>query len=521
MGAPSAVPPLTTEEAHRQWAEPGRPGAPGSPNSAAGPGGPASRSGRRRLGRLSPGLTIAAASLALAALSLLIIPGGLGYDPYSWLVWGREIDHLRLSTSGAASSVKPLPILVDALLGFTGSAAPTAWLVVARAGAIAAVILAFRLGSRLSGRWAGAIAAAGLFTSYQYLGYLMIAGMSEPLGAVFVLAAAEAHLDRRPRKATVLLFVAGLVRAEIWPFLVLYALVYVVRPSPRRTAALWVLAALAVLLPLAWFLPDVVGSGRILRSAARATQQSQGGPILQRFPGLATLKEAAGLLLAPLTVGYVVGLGQGALAWRRGRRWTPTLGLALAALAWLATEMAMAQLRLDTGAPRYLLLGLAPAAVVAGCAWVEFARMLERRLVKWAGAATAAALVASWAALMPGWAQQASLAFIANRQIETAARRLPAAVQEAGGSRHVIGCGPISTAALEVTALVWTLHARLGQVSMYPASTGTVFVLGNQPTIPADLRPGYRPVTQPGGSRPTWLPLTTCPPNANPTGQHR
>jgi hypothetical protein len=39
-------------------------------------------------------------SLLLAALSLLY-PSTPSYDPWGWLLWGREILHLKLNTVGA------------------------------------------------------------------------------------------------------------------------------------------------------------------------------------------------------------------------------------------------------------------------------------------------------------------------------------------------------------------------------------------------------------------------------------
>jgi hypothetical protein len=49
------------------------------------------------------------ASLAVAAVSL-VFPSAPTYDPWAWIVWGREIAHLDLSTVGGPSW-KPLPVL--------------------------------------------------------------------------------------------------------------------------------------------------------------------------------------------------------------------------------------------------------------------------------------------------------------------------------------------------------------------------------------------------------------------------
>jgi hypothetical protein len=43
-----------------------------------------------------------AGCVALAALSLLL-PSSPTYDPWAWIIWGREVVHLDLSTVGGPS----------------------------------------------------------------------------------------------------------------------------------------------------------------------------------------------------------------------------------------------------------------------------------------------------------------------------------------------------------------------------------------------------------------------------------
>ena len=104
-------------------------------------------------------------AVVLAGVSLLVLPRGVGYDPQSWLIWGREIGHLDLDTRHAATAVKPLPIFVDILLAPAGSAAPVLWLLVARAGTLLSLMLAFRLAHRIGGMVAGIAATVGLVPS--------------------------------------------------------------------------------------------------------------------------------------------------------------------------------------------------------------------------------------------------------------------------------------------------------------------------------------------------------------------
>ncbi|MQA76341.1 MAG: hypothetical protein GEU88_18775, partial [Solirubrobacterales bacterium] len=93
-------------------------------------------------------LAAPAAILVLAAVSLLA-PFALVYDPWAWLVWGREVVDLDLDT-GAGPSWKPLPVLVTTLLSPAGDAAPALWMLIARAGWLAAIALAWRLAARLA-----------------------------------------------------------------------------------------------------------------------------------------------------------------------------------------------------------------------------------------------------------------------------------------------------------------------------------------------------------------------------------
>src|SRR3954466_16033536 len=97
-------------------------------------------------------LLLVAGCLALGALSLLL-PSTPTYDPWAWIIWGREVLHLDLSTVGGPPW-KPLPLLFTAPFSLFGDAAPDLWLLIARAGGLLALAMAFRLARRLAGdRW--------------------------------------------------------------------------------------------------------------------------------------------------------------------------------------------------------------------------------------------------------------------------------------------------------------------------------------------------------------------------------
>ncbi len=101
-------------------------------------------------GRSGPMLPVLAACLGISALTLLF-PSTPTYDPWAWIMWGREIVHLDLVTEGGPSW-KPLPVLFTVPFSLVGDdAAPMLWLWIARAGALLSLVMAFRLGRRLSG----------------------------------------------------------------------------------------------------------------------------------------------------------------------------------------------------------------------------------------------------------------------------------------------------------------------------------------------------------------------------------
>src|SRR3954453_4421662 len=109
-----------------------------------------------------PWKLLLAGCFALAALSLLL-PSVPTYDPWAWIIWGREVAHLDLVTT-TGPSWKPLPVIFTTPFSLAGDdVAPLLWLLVARAGGVLAFAMAYRLGSRLAGPFAGLIAAAGVF----------------------------------------------------------------------------------------------------------------------------------------------------------------------------------------------------------------------------------------------------------------------------------------------------------------------------------------------------------------------
>ena len=291
------------------------------------------------------------ACLALAALSLLL-PSVPTYDPWSWIVWGREVAHLDLDTTGGPSW-KPLPVLFTTVFSATGtvddSIPPLLWLWVARAGTLLALALVFRLARRLVGPgWqgvtAGLVAAAALACTPQWLRYAAH-GNEAPLAVAAMLWAVERHLDGSRRAALALGLVACLMRPEVFPFLALYAVwAWRAEPATRR-----VIATGAVVLPLLWLVPEWIGSGQPFGAGAQARSEPSWSLSRLDHPWLELLGRAHQTLGPALEAGVAAAL---VIAWRRRDR--VELALAGVVVAWVALVAVMTQSGFS-GNARYLL----------------------------------------------------------------------------------------------------------------------------------------------------------------------
>jgi hypothetical protein len=326
-----------------------------------------------------------AACTALAAVSLLL-PSEPSYDPWAWMVWGREVALLDLDTNGGPSW-KPLPVFIIALFSplskLNDGIPPALWLVVARAGGLLALYMAFRLAGRLAGGsqpvrvGAGVLAVVALLLTPLWVRY-MAHGNEAPMAIFFILWAIERHLDGARRAALILGFVACLLRPEVAPFIGLYGLWAFWRVPELRKLAL----GLGLALPLLWLVPEWIGSGNPLGAGQKATGEPPWSLSLRDRPWLAALERAHSLLGLSLELGVVAAV---ALAIRARERAVPWL--AGAAAAWVALIVVMTQAGFS-GNSRYFLVPLAIACVV--------------------GAAGAGKLVA----LSPRWPVQAAVALL-------------------------------------------------------------------------------------------------------------
>lgn len=409
----------------------------------------------------------------LAVLSLLLARQTT-YDPTAWLIWGREIVEGDLSTT-AGPSWKPLPVLATTPLALLGDAAQQQlWLVIARAGGLLAIVLAYRLGARLAGPAAGVLAAVALVLSREFVSFAL-RGNSEGLLVALALGSIEAHLARRRGLALGLAIATTLLRPEVWPLVAGYALwlVWGARPRERpwrRTAAL---AAAAVAVVALWFVPEQVGSGQLLRAASRALQPVEGSPAEADLPFVATFTNAAGVLPWPLYIGAVALVAAAAAEAARTRR--ASLPLVLAAIATLLMVLvaAMAQAGF-TGNSRYLVVPVALTGVLGGAGLVWLGRLLAAAPGRVAAAAgTVGAVLVAITAV--GTASRLGRELRDAVAESRAYAGLPEAIASAGGRAAVLRCGVPYTGPFFTQGLARELHVHQREVGIHPRPPGTIF----------------------------------------------
>jgi len=395
---------------------------------------------------------IVAAALALAALTLLA-PSSPSYDPFAWIVWGRELmpgAGGEPFTLAGGPSWKPLPVLFTTPFALAGDAAPALWLLVARAGLLLTLVGAFALGRRLAGTAAGAFAALFMLLLADVVS-LAWRGASEPLLLATILWACERHLAGARRTAFAFGVAAALIRPEALPFVALYALWLWRREDARGRALL--LGGLA-LVPLLWVgLPGLAGDPL----AASATAQTDvGGQTSVRT----ALDRGFELPLAPVWL-----LALAALLMRE-REPAPYL-LAGGAFAWFALVAAMTAAGY-AGVARYMLPGAAVLSVVAAVGAVDVLCLLARRRALVLSVLAVAVFVLCLVPL----ARRASTLDDQVRSGTAVAHSnedLQAAVAAAGGAGALRGCalhdGWIAVNHTSQSALAWELKVSLDRVA--------------------------------------------------------
>lgn len=464
--------------------------------------------------------SIGGVALLIGALSLLI-PSTPSYDPWAWLVWGREIIHVNLQTTGGPSW-KPLPVLFTAVFGVFGKAQPDLWLVIARAGAVMAVVMVFKLSWRLTrdllaglapkdstGRrlalipplLAGLIAAGSLINSSGFISNNAL-GYSEGLATALALIAVDSYLDGAPRRAFVIGFFAALDRPELWFVWGPYGLYLFWRDPGARKLVI----ALFALIPVLWFLPELWGSGHLLRGVTRAQHPRSNSAAFAKCPVCTVFrKEAWPAVWDRVKIPGMIALVVAAIGlWRTREKWWKRhdvdrgirarawlLGLGVFGYAWWLGVAIETQAGFS-GNNRYLVLGTAPVAIAGGVAWGWFSGALAegfRRLaargdgagagggagglgVRFSLPAAAAVAVVLFLAL-PSWIGKGIVSLPRTHHALAYQAKLrsdvTAAVAKAGGADALLRCGPVMTEGFQVPMVAWTLGVHTLRIEATPS----------------------------------------------------
>ena len=454
-----------------------------------------------------PWVAIVALSAIAAALTL-VLPSTNGYDPWSWLIWGREITQGALVTF-TGPSWKPLPVLITTPLSLAGDAAPDLWLAFGWAGAAAALVPAARLGGRMAGTAGALLAAVFLLLASWWLISVGL-GFSEGLMIWFVLAATERALADRPGQAFAFGLLAALLRPEAWPFLGAYAL-FVVARDRRRLA--WVTPGLLIL-PLLWFVPEHVGSGDFSRAADRAQVVGPDSPALADRPALAVIESVRDNLAFGVEAALLLALAAAVARTVPAGALRPAAVVGALGVAWLALVCVMAEAGFS-GILRYVMVPMAFAHVLAAAGVVWWVRHVGTR---WSGAPRALAIGAVVALPVVGLGADAPRAFeeaaTVVRYEEQVNDDLPVALRRAGGPDRVMRCGDVFTPYHAGPMVAWTLKRHIHEVDFKPRPPGAVLrtslprsgpVL--RPERPLESAPGRRVLAQTA----RWRIVEACP----------
>jgi hypothetical protein len=467
-------------DAHTVERAPGQ--APASPD-----GPPAEASGAGVWERLagSPFALWWTVSLVLAVLSAIVWPTVPSYDPFSWIVWGREVTDPHISFFiGSGPSWKPLPFLFTTIYGPLGGIAPALWVITARTGGIAGLIGAWRLAALLceraglprAGWWvAGLVAVLGIVLTAPASGwtYYFFRGTSEPLLIGVWLWAIDRLIARRHGQAYMLVAAEGLMRPEAWPFLILYgAWLFWKFPSMR----VWVVLGL-VAQPVGWFVPPWISTGQPFLASVHA-EEYHGGLVSALGPRLSgVLGRGIGLQSLPsLAFGIVAVL----LTLWRGRD-RIVLGMAVSVVAWWVIVVAMT---IDgyPGLQRFFLPAAAVTCVLSGLGVVRLALIAAEVVpvgVRTAGAvAGCAVLLAASVHFLTGRISYARAQEPLAATAVTRINQLGTAIDALGGRSAVLPCkSSIVTINHSLqTALAWKLGTTLARVQTVMVDPGVAFV---------------------------------------------
>jgi hypothetical protein len=339
--------------------------------------------------------------IVLGAISGVVLPTIPSYDPWSWVVWGREITdpHLNFVISGGPSW-KPLPLVFTTIWGLFGGAAPTLWVITARIGGLLGLVAAWRLAYRLTAGTPGqrggrippvvaaVVAVIGILLTQDWF-YYWLHGTSETILIGCTLWIVDRLIEGKRIQAFVLIVCATWIRPEWLPLEALYIVWLIWRePGYRKPAMLALFAIGLISFPIAWFVPPWIGSGNpFLASQHAALYNGNLGP----HPFIAVNSRGVNDQVLPILAFGIAGV---VIGWLRDRRWL-VLGLGLGVILYYAIVV-VETMKGYPGLERFFLPAASVVCVLGGYGLVriaQFAGELIDKVTDSSGAAVAKSVV--------------------------------------------------------------------------------------------------------------------------------
>ena len=498
------------------------------------------RLGRRARGLRRSDIWIVLASVAVAKLTTYRATALVG-DPLAWARWGRELGagFLQLDLTHSTTSWKPLPVILASAYSPLGERELMLLMVTARAGAIAAAILGFRLVYRLwEGMPEGRIhksggLVGGLLAATLILWLLLptsFLGLAEGLTSALMIAALERAITDRPGSALTLILLASLVRPELLIFSGCYGLW--LWSDSRRLRPLIVLGPIAV--AALWGIPPLLASSGGLSSFTPfATSDLMGRSL--RDPRDASFLHLLKLTVDSVPLFAVVLIVIGALTsmklWRKGLRSAMVVtGSAITATLCFCALIALVYTSLahESGTLRYLLVpqtlwmlvaGIGAAGTVAGLDRLgTHIRVPQPAVYLLMGVATALLVVPVGVDAIRKREAQAQRVESYHRLMYSDLKHV---IDQAGGREVILRCLPIAAQTTARVKVLWLLHTPassltdrggpLDTASQLPFRLGTTFKLnrvddGSGKSDP--IAPGARLLARSGA----WSIWANCPP---------